>query len=267
MASYQDVIKSWNQNKLGTSQQAYTNQVMQQAGINQGQMTPELQAQLDRLGMFYNKGQVGKARGAAEAFRSTAMPMIAQQKANQPWAESGQKALTMQQNLLGLNGAEAMNSAYMENPAHQFAQSQMEQALMRNASATGGLRGSDVQRELAQYTSGLTNQNIQNQLSQLGFMNEQGRMATGNIGDATAGQWIDQSSIQSRLAEQRAVQRAAKGSGLQRGLGMVGGALQLGSMIPSGIAGFQQGANWLSGIGQPNPPAPAGGFTGSAGGY
>jgi hypothetical protein len=95
-------------------------------------------------------------------------------------------------------------------------------------------------------------------------MNEQGRMAMGNIGDATAGQWIDNASIQSRLAEQRAASRASKGTGLQRGLGMVGGALQLGSMIPAGVAGFQTGANFLSGIGQ-QAPTPQGGFTGRAG--
>jgi hypothetical protein len=242
---------------------------MGQAGINKSQLTPQLQAQLDQLGVFYDEGKTDKARGAQQAFRATAVPMIEQMKGAQqqqdiykPYQAAGDQALEQQMALLGLRGDAAMQSAYGNNPAHAFAQQQMEQGLMRNASAMGGLRGSDVQRELAQYTSGLTNQNIQNQLAQLGGISSQGYNAAQNIGQGytnmgqiKAGNWVDSQSIQSKVAAQQAAERASKGSGLRRIAGMVGGALQLGSMIPSGIAGFQTGANFLSGIGQPKPQA------------
>jgi len=251
-------------NRLG-SEQDFINSIYKQSGMREGQLTPAMRAQIEQARKLYQGGHVNKAEAARTAFVSTANPMMQQVRANQPWARAGKNALQQQQALLGLKGADAMNAAYMENPAHQFAQGQMEQALMRNAAATGGLRGSDVQRELAEYTSGLTNQNIQNQLSQLGFMSEQGRMARGNIGQARAGQWIDNASIQSRMAEQRAAARASRGSGFQRALGAIGGIAQVGSMIPSGVAGFQAGANFLSGIGgggQTQSPYGANGMSG-----
>jgi hypothetical protein len=254
-----DQLQQFQQGRLGSSFGDYKQQVMQQAGIKQGQMNPAIRAQMEQLKYLYGKGDVNKARSLATGLKSTFTPMQQQIKANQPYARGGMDAFRQQQALLGLRGEDAMNEAYMENPAQQFARSQMEQALMRNAAATGGLGGSDIQRELADRTAAMTAGNIQNQLSQLGLMSEQGRMARGNIGEARAGQWIDSLGIQGREAEQRAAARAAGGSGFGNALGFAGTALQLGGMIPSGIAGFQQlgsmfgggggSANYLSGIG------------------
>jgi len=249
----------------GESWEDYSKYMLQRAGVNPNQMTPAMKAQLTQMESHFRHGNRDKLLSAEQNFTTTMNPMMQQVRANQPWARAGQGALQQQRALLGLKGADAMNAAYMENPAHQFAQGQMEQALMRNAAATGGLRGSDVQRELAEYTSGLTNQNIQNQLGQLGLMSEQGRMARGNIGQARAGQWIDSMGIQARQAEQRAAARASRGTGFQRALGAVGSIAQVGAMIPSGAAGFQAGANFLSGIGgggQTQSPYGANGMSG-----
>jgi hypothetical protein len=253
-------------NRLG-SEQDFINSIYKQSGMREGQLTPAMRAQIEQARKLYQSGDVAKAEAARTAFASTANPMMQQVRANQPWARAGKNALQQQQALLGLKGDEAMQQAYGNNPAHQFAQGQMEQALMRNAAATGGLRGSDVQRELAEYTSGLTNQNIQNQLGQLGLMSEQGRMARGNIGQARAGQWIDNASIQSRMAEQRAAARASRGSGFSRALGAAGGIAQVGMMLNPATAGFGAamgfGSNLLSGIGQPKMQS--GGYAGDYG--
>ena len=278
-----------------------SNSVIQNSWLSGGQLDPHLQAQLDALGGLSGN----KLKDAQRAYEQTANPLMRQLEGEQqyrdqmqqgtgqmqdvyrPYQQAGDQALEQQMALLGLRGDAAMQSAYGNNPAHAFAQQQMEKGLMRNASAMGGLRGNDVQRELAQYTSGLTNQNIQNQLAQLGGISSQGYNAAQNIaggyrdlgqslgksfrtdGQLRAGQYVDSQSIQARLAEQRAAARARRGSGFSRALGALGGIAQVGMMFNPATAGFGAamgfGSSLLSGIGgggQTQSPYGANGMSG-----
>jgi hypothetical protein len=212
-----------------------------------------MQSQLDQIMGMTSTGQTGEFGTMLQGFRQTAPAAIAQQQAQeqaqsqyQPYEQAGLGALQQQQALLGLSGQDAMNKAYNENPAQAFARQQQEQALLRNSAATGGLRGSGVQRELAELTSGLTNQNIQNQLSQLGAMSGRGQQASGNIansygqmGDIQAGQIYDMHGINQAGQQERSRQNSADSN---RKLGMVSQAIGLGANV------FAPGASMMGGM-------------------
>lgn len=114
------------------------------------------------------------------------------QKLLAPYNEAGTKGLSAQQDLLGLNGADKQSAAYnsiANSPAMAAYAQQGENALLQNASATGGLRGGNTQGALAQYRPQLLNQLINQQYANLGGMTSIGQNAaaqTGNAGMATA---------------------------------------------------------------------------------
>ena len=114
------------------------------------------------------------------------------QKLLAPYNEAGTKGLSAQQDLLGLNGANKQAAAYnsiANSPAMAAYAQQGENALLQNASATGGLRGGNTQGALAQYRPQLLNQLINQQYANLGGITSIGQNAaaqTGNAGMATA---------------------------------------------------------------------------------
>lgn len=104
-----------------------------------------------------------------------------------PYLQAGTGALTAQQNLLGLGGANQQAAAVnqlQQNPLFQALASQGENAILQNASATGGLRGGNVQGALAQFRPQLLNQQIQQQLANLGGLTALGQASAGNQAQA-----------------------------------------------------------------------------------
>ena len=101
-----------------------------------------------------------------------------------PFREAGVGALGQQQALLGLSGQEAQQAAFTgleESAGQRFIRDRQERSLLRNASATGGLGGGNVQTALQQQAAGFAQQDIQNQFSRLGQLSGQGQAATTNI--------------------------------------------------------------------------------------
>jgi len=111
-----------------------------------------------------------------------------------PYVEGGTAAFKQQQNLLGVGGAAAQQQAIGALQNSPFFQAQLNQgtnALLQNASATGGLRGGNTQAALAQFAPQLLQQTYQNQLSNLGGLSSMGLGAaagTGNAAQNTADQ-------------------------------------------------------------------------------
>jgi hypothetical protein len=101
-----------------------------------------------------------------------------------PYAEAGAPALGQQQALLGLSGPEAQQQAIaaLEN-GQQFKSltQQGENALLQNASATGGLRGGNIQGALAQFRPQLLSQLIEQQYGRLGGLTALGQGTTQNL--------------------------------------------------------------------------------------
>ena len=239
-------------------------EILKGVGLTEEQLTPDMVAQLNTIMGHAEAGEYTTYNDKLAGFNTTAPAALTQLNAEQkqqqllsPYQERGDMALGQQEALLGLRGNDAMNAAYNENPAQAFARQQQEKAMVRNRAATGGLGDEGVQRELAQLTSGLTNQNIYNQVQQLGGLASRGYNAAQNIGNSygqegqiQAGQMYDTYGISQAEAAQRAAGNAA---GSQRKLGMVSNAINLGSGLYTG------GMSLFGGGGANAIPATSGG--------
>jgi hypothetical protein len=112
-----------------------------------------------------------------------------------------------QQALLGLRGPEAQQAAVDQlqgSPIFQALASQGEEAILQQASATGGLRGGNVQGALAQFRPGMLNQLIQSRLQNLGGLTQIGQASAAGVG--AAGQRTGENVAQ--LLEQQGAARA-----------------------------------------------------------
>jgi len=111
-----------------------------------------------------------------------------------PYQEAGEQALGGQGALLGLAGPEAQAAAIqqlMASPLYQSLYRNGEEAVLANASATGGLRGGNTQRSLADFSADTVAQTIERQLAQLGGLSGRGQQAvttSGALGANTAAQ-------------------------------------------------------------------------------
>jgi hypothetical protein len=101
-----------------------------------------------------------------------------------PFAAAGAPALEEQQALLGLRGPEAERAAIERikgGETFQALAGQGEEALLQRASATGGLRGGNIQGALAQFRPALLSSLIDQQYGRLGGMTALGAETTGNL--------------------------------------------------------------------------------------
>lgn len=99
-----------------------------------------------------------------------------------PWLETGSAALGGQADLLGLNGGDEQGgaiAALQNSPLFKMLFDQGEEAILQNASATGGLRGGNTQRSLADFGADTLSKVIQQQLDRLGGLSGQGLQAAG----------------------------------------------------------------------------------------
>ena len=109
-----------------------------------------------------------------------------------PYAEAGVPAFEQQQALLGLRGPDAERAAIERisgGARFQEMAQQGEEALLSRASATGGLRGGNIQGALAQYRPALLSSLIEQQYGKLGGLADIGRETQTNlakIGQASA---------------------------------------------------------------------------------
>jgi hypothetical protein len=138
-----------------------------------------------------------------------------------PYVDAGTGSLTAQQDLIGLNGADAAKSAIdkiQNGPQFQAMTKQGETSILQNASATGGLRGGNTQAALAEFRPQLLSQLITDQYNKLGGITQ--------IGQASAAGQASSS-----------IQQGAVNAGLlqDQGAAIAGGQLAQGQAI-SGVA-------------------------------
>lgn len=104
-----------------------------------------------------------------------------------PYVEAGTPALQQQQALIGLQGTEAQQqaiSALEGSPLFQAQVRQGEEALLQRASATGGLRGGNIQAALAQFRPQMLQQEIETQYGRLGGLTSLGQQSAAGVGTA-----------------------------------------------------------------------------------
>lgn len=151
-----------------------------------------------------------------------------------PYVNAGTGSLTAQQDILGLNGASAQKSAIDSIEASPYFMSvarQGENAILQNASATGGLRTGTTQAALAQYRPALLNSLVQQQYSNLGGLTQMGQASA--AGQASAG-LNSANSIASLLQNQGA---AVAGGQIAAG-NKTQNAINSGMQLAGGVGGF-----------------------------
>lgn len=125
--------------------------------------------------------QVGAAR-ESRAARTAAFADT--QRLLQPWITTGVDANAGQRDLIGLGGKDAQQAAIdgLKNGAEFGSMKTVgENAILSNASATGGLRGGNVQAGLAQYDQSLLATLINQQYTRLGGLSKDGLTAGGQV--------------------------------------------------------------------------------------
>jgi len=155
----------------------------------------------------------------------------------QQYAQAGAPALEQQQALIGLRGPEAQRAAIAGIEGGQQFQAmsrQGENALLQNASATGGLRGGNLQGALAEYRPRLLNELINQQYGRLGGLAATGGTVAQNL--ATAGM-----GATGELARLGQASAAGVGTaGLNTGANIANLMGQRGAAEAGGIMGQQQ---------------------------
>jgi len=160
------------------------------------------------------------------------------QKLLKPYADAGLGGLTGQQDLLGINGNAAQQAAInnINNSSEmQTYLKQGENAILQNASATGGLRGGNTQAALAQFRPQLLNQLINQRYQNYAGLTALGQNAaagTGNAGMQTASNisnlYQQTGAAQAGAALANGQANANMWNGLTGAIGQIGGMKMMG---------------------------------------
>jgi len=194
--------------------------------------------------IYTANSQAEAAKKASESQSDAAQAGIAEQRRQfdqiqsllAPYVQSGNAAMSAQNDLNGINGPEAQKRAIdqlQNSPQFKSLVSQGENSILQNAAATGGLRGGNTQAALAQFRPAMLSQLINDQYSRLGAQTQLGQASA--AGQAASGQQ-NANSVSALLQQQGAAQAGgALAQGAQQG--------QIASALAGGI-GTLSGINW-----------------------
>ena len=145
-----------------------------------------------------------------------------------PYVAVGEPALAQQQAFLGMQGPEAERAAIERirgGETFQALARQGEEAILQRASATGGLRGGNVQAALAQFRPQLLSGLIEQQYNRLGGLTSLGQQSAAGVG--TAGQAMG-TNVTNLLGQQGAAQAAGALGQAQAYGGTISGLANIG---------------------------------------
>jgi len=156
-----------------------------------------------------------------------------------PYTQAGTPALAQQQALLGLSGTGAQQQAISGIESSPLFQAQLRQgqnAMLQNASATGGLRGGNIQGALAQFRPAMLSNAIEQQYARLGGMTALGQQSAAGVG--TAGMQTG-TNVANLLQQQGAAQAGGTLGQAQAYSGLLNAPMQLlGMQAGSGMKIF-----------------------------
>lgn len=161
-----------------------------------------------------------------------------------PYVGAGTDAISQQMSLLGLGGADAQAaaiSAIESGPQMAALQQQGENAILQNASATGGLRGGNTQGALAQFRPQLLNSLIDQQYSRLGGLAGLGQASAAGTGAAAQSTGNNISGLLQQQGAALAGNALAQGQAQANAFGSITGAAGFlgGQMqVPEGASVF-----------------------------
>lgn len=209
----------------------------------------------------YAADQQGDAAAAAAAQQGAAADQGIAERRRQfdalqsllkPYVDTGTDALNAQRDLIGLNGTGAQRAAVgalQGSPTFQALRQQGEDSILANASATGGLRGGNVQGALGQFTPALLASLIQDQYANLGGLTSIGQNAAAGVGNAGMNTGAGIADLLQQRGAAMAGGALAGGqasaqtaSALANAVGLFGGAGGFRGL--SGTAAQPAGGNW-----------------------
>lgn len=205
-------------------------------------------------GITGSKSQAKAAERAGDLQYQAAMRGIDEQRRQfnlsredqMPWLEAGETALGGIMDLLGLapggGGAEQQAEAIAaleSSPLFQSLVRSGEEAILANASATGGLRGGNIQDALSNFRADTLSQVIQQQLSNLGGLSGTAVGSAQHLGGLGASY---ASNISNLLGQQGSIQSGAL-------LGKAGVRNQQSNSLGGLIGEVLGGGDVLKGIG------------------
>jgi hypothetical protein len=182
-----------------------------------------------------------QSQAAAEGVAEQRRQFDSLQALLKPYTEAGLPALEQQQALLGLRGPDEERAAIERisgGARFQEVARQGEEAILSRASATGGLRGGNVQQALAQFRPQVLNQLIEEQYGRLGGMTTLGQRSAAGVGAAG----METGENVSNLLAQQGAARAGGELGEARAYGQL-------FNLPAQMLGFQYGAGGKAGVG------------------
>jgi hypothetical protein len=208
-----------------------------------------IQAGASREGIAEQRRQFDALQSILKPYVDVGVPALGRL---QTYAAAGPKAFEQQQALAGLLGPEEQRKAIAQieqGGGYQASVQAGEEALLQRASATGGLRGGNIQAALSQFRPQMLQQEIERQYGRLGGFSDIGRETQANLlktgqssAAGVAAQGIETgTNISNLLAQQGAAQAG----------GALGEAKAYGQLfnLPAQLLGAQYGAGKTAGFG------------------
>jgi hypothetical protein len=209
----------------------------------------DIQSGAAQAGIEEQRRQFDALQAILKPYVEVGAPAMARYQA---YGEAGPKAFEQQQALAGVLGPERQAAAIAEIEQGGGFQARVrsgEEALLQRASATGGLRGGNIQAALAQFRPQMLEQEIERQYGRLGGFSDIGRETEANllkIGQASAAgvgaQGITTGTNVANLLAQQGAARAGGEIGQARAYGQL-------FNLPGQLLGFQYGAGKTPGLG------------------
>lgn len=128
-----------------------------------------------------------QSEAADKGIEETRRQFDAMQEILSPYVQAGNQSLKAQQDMAGLNGPEAQRAAIdaISGSSEMAALTrQGENALLQSGSATGGLRGGNMQGALAQFRPQMLSNLIDKQYGRLSGITQIGQASAAGVGAA-----------------------------------------------------------------------------------
>ena len=148
----------------------------------------------------------------------------------------------------GAQGQQQAINQFEQSPMFQALARQGETAILQNASATGGLRGGNVQGALGQFRPALLNQQIQQQFQNLGGLTALGQSSAAGIGVGGQNAANQIGNALTQAGQAQAGGALAQGAAFNNALGQIGGFAASGGFGGRGGGSLTSALNTGSGF-------------------
>lgn len=208
-------------------------------------------------GLMSSGAQKSAAKSAANAQTQAADAGIAEQRRQfdamqqllAPYVSAGNTALTRYNALSGLSGPEAQQTVIdqiMAGPEYGSLVRSGEEAILQSASATGGLRGGNVQEALAKFRPEILSSLIRDEYSRLGGMVSLGQSSAAGVGNAGMQTGTNIANLYGQVGAAQAGSALARGQATADMWGNIAGSVGL----AAGLGAFARKPNLNTAVDQ-----------------